>query len=247
MKQQSHNLLISHIFIVVKRRLEDFFMSFYSGNRQGNFPGPIMGNPLNGLCEKAVIQTRKVFDACMKQIQLNGATITVDGFDPADPVFPLTFIGCQSLPDGITTSNVVVDRFDDRPCFARVTADVNIPIQVSYTDANGVAGTAQGTVTINNDVVLYVPQPSIIPYRIEAFGSAVCSDGSFNDEGVLTTNLCVTIILKVVVDADILVPTYGYAQIPPCQEFSADTCTAFFDLPLFPAQQNVCPNSNQNN
>ncbi len=219
-------------------------MSFYSGNRQGNFPGPITNNPLNGICEKAVIQTRKVFDACMKQIQLNGEALTITNFTPAEPVFPLTFTGCQSSTTGTTVSNVVVDRFDDRPCFARVSLDVNIPITVTYTDANGVAGTGEGTVTISNDVVLYVPQPSIVPYQIEAFGSAVCADGSFNDSDTLTTSLCITIIIKVVVDADILIPTYGYAQIPPCQEFTQDTCTGFFDLPLFPAQQNVCPNRN---
>ena len=51
------------------------FMSFYSGNRQGCNPGPIAGNPLNGLCEKACIQTRKVFDACMKQLQLENTQL----------------------------------------------------------------------------------------------------------------------------------------------------------------------------
>ncbi len=217
-------------------------MSFYSGNRQGNFPGPMVGNPLNGLCEKAVIQTRKVFDACMKQIQQTGEVIELSNLTPASPTYPLTFISCQSDSANITTSNVTVDRFDDRPCFARVSADVNIPIIVNYTDANGVAGTGTGTVVIPNDVVLYVPQPSIVPYQIEAFGSAICSGGQFNESNVLTTNLCITIVLKVVVDADILVPTYGYAQIPPCQEFTQDTCTGFFDLPLFPAQQPVAPN-----
>ncbi len=218
-------------------------MSFYSGNRQGNFPGPIVGNPLNGLCEKAVIQTRKVFDACMKQIQLTGETLTLTDLTPADPAFPLTFVSCQSDPNGVTTSNVVVDRFEDRPCFARVSADVTLPIIVTYTDANGVTGTGTATVTIPNDVVLYVPQPSLIPYQIEAFGAAVCAGGTFNETDTLTTNLCVTVIIKVVVEADILVPSYGYAQIPPCQEFAQDNCSGFFDLPLFPAQQNICPNS----
>ena len=218
-------------------------MSFYSGNRQGNYPGPINGNPMNGLCEKAVIQTKKVFDACMKQIQLNGQTLELSGFTPENPALPLTFLSCQSLPEGITTTNTTVDRFDDRPCFARVSTDVNIPILINYTDANGVSGTATATLTIPNDVVLYVPQPSIIPYQIEGFGSAVCTDGSITD-GVLTTNLCVTVIIKVTVEADILVPTYGYAQIPPCQEFAQDTCTGFFDLPLFPAQSTICPNRN---
>ena len=217
-------------------------MSFFSGNRQGNLPGPMAGNPLNGLCEKAVIQTRKVFDACMKQIQQNGVSLTLTDFTPENPAFPLTFVSCSANTSGVTVSNVVVDRFDDRPCFARVSADANIPITINYTDANGVAGSAVGQIPVSNDVVLYVPQPSIVPYQVEAFGGAICANGTFTDDTTVTIDACITLVLKVVVEADILVPTYGYAQIPPCQEFSQETCTGFFDLPLFPAQQPVTNN-----
>ena len=41
------------------------------------------------------------------------------------------------------------------------------------------------------------------------------------------------------IDAELLIPTYGYCQIPPCQDFTQDVCTGFFDLPLYPAQQSV--------
>ena len=109
----------------------------------------------------------------MKQIQQSGEVLQLSDLTPANPTYPLTFISCQSDSPAISVSNVTVDRFDDRPCFARVSADVNIPIIVSYTDANGIAGTGRATVTISNDVVLYVPQPSIVPYQIEAFGSAM--------------------------------------------------------------------------
>lgn len=212
-------------------------MSFFSGSRQGNMPGPIMGNPLNGLCEKAVIQTKKVFDACLRNIQERGVDVVVTTFTPADPAFPLTFTGCSASSEGITLSNVVVDRFNDRPSFARVTATANVPININYVDANGVAGVGTGSIEINNDVILYIPQPSIVPYEIEAFGSAMCADGDFVGENTFRIDACITLVLKVVVEADILVPTYGYAQIPPCQQFTQDVCTGFFDLPLFPSQQ----------
>ena len=217
-------------------------MSFFSGNRQGNLPGPMVGNPLNGLCEKAVIQTRKVFDACMKQVQQNGIQLTLTDLTPANPVFPLTFVSCSANSSGVTLSNVVVDRFDDRPCFARVSADASIPITINYTDANGVTGTGVGFIPISNDVILYVPQPSIVPYQVEAFGGAICANGTFVEDATVSVDACITLVLKVVVEADILVPTYGYAQIPPCQEFSQEACTGFFDLPLFPAQQPVTNN-----
>ena len=215
-------------------------MSFFSGNRQGCNPGPISGNPLQGLCEKACIQTTKVFDACMKQLQLDDTAVTLTNLTPADPTTPLTFVGCSANTAGVTISNVVVDRFDDKPCFARVTGNVLVPITVNYTDANGVAGSGTGSISVPVDVVLYVPQPSVVPYQITAFANAICSGGSIADS-VATIDACVTVIIRVVVDAELLIPTYGYCQIPPCQDYSQDVCSGFFDLPLFPSQQPVQP------
>ena len=71
-------------------------MSFFSGNRQGCNPGPISGSPLNGLCEKACIQTRKVFDACMQQTQLNDVILNITNLTPANPTYPLTFVSGES-------------------------------------------------------------------------------------------------------------------------------------------------------
>ena len=214
-------------------------MSFFSGNRQGCNPGPIQGNPLQGLCEKACIQTRKVFDACMKQVQLDAVSVTLTDQTPADPVAPLTFVGCSTQTNDVTITNLIVDRFDDKPCFARVTGSVAIPITVTYTDANGVTGSGVGTVTVPVDVVLYVPQPSVVPYEVTAFANAICSGGAFVDGSTFTINPCITIIIRVVVDAELLIPTYGYCQIPPSQDYTQDVCTGFFDLPLYPAQQSV--------
>ncbi len=216
-------------------------MSFFSGNRQGCNPGPINGNPLQGLCEKACIQTRKVFDACMKQIQLDGASVTLTNQTPESPTTPLTFVGCTTVSNDVTINNLVVDRFEDKPCFARVTGSVAIPVTVNYTDNSGTAGSGTATITVPIDVVLYVPQPSIIPYQVTAFASAICSGGAFVEDATFTINSCITLILRVVVDAELLVPTYGYCQIPPCQDYTQDVCSGYFDLPLYPSQQPVCP------
>ena len=108
-------------------------MSFFSGNRQGCNPGPITGNPLQGLCEKACIQTRKVFDACMKQVQMDGTSVTLTNQQPQSPTAPLTFVSCQTQTNDVTITNLVVDRFEDKPCFARVSGSVSVPITVNYT------------------------------------------------------------------------------------------------------------------
>ena len=209
-------------------------MSFFTSNRTDRCPGPIVGNPLNGLCEKVCILTKKVFDSCMNQFQAQGVNVVVTDYTPTNPTFPLTFIGCSSTGESATTSNLTINRIDDRPNFARVTVDVNIPININYTDANGVAGTARGVLTVNEDVVMCVPQASVIPFTVEAFGSAICSDGEYIGDNTFKITCCVTVILRVVVEAEILLPSYGYCAIPPCQEFSNDVCAGVFDLPLYP-------------
>ena len=215
-------------------------MSFYSGSRNSFCPGPIQGNPLNGLCEKACIHTKKVFDACIRQMQETDVQLTVTDFTPANPVQPLTFVNVRCVGTDVTISDLVVDRFDDKPCFARVSGTVNVPVVVTYTDANGVVGTGNSVISVNTDVVLYVPQPSIVPFTIEAFASCLSPDGEYVGDNVFSIDTWLSIILRVVVEAELLVPTYGYCPIPPCQEFTQDACSGFFDLPLYPAQQPVC-------
>ena len=166
-------------------------MSFFSGNRQGCNPGPITGNPLHGLCEKACIQTTKVFDACMKQLQIDNSSLTLIDQIPADPVAPLTFISCSTQSNDVTIDNLVVDRFDDKPCFARISGSVNIPVTVNYTDAEGTAGSGVGNVAVPVDVVLYVPQPSVIPYEVTAFANAICAGGRFVEGSTFSVNLCI--------------------------------------------------------
>ena len=211
-------------------------MSFFSSNRADRCPGPIVGNPLNGLCERVCIQTKKVFDSCINQFQAQNVNVTVDTttYNPENPTFPLTFVGCVSTGETATTSNLTITRFDDRPNFARVSVDVNIPITISYTDAAGVAGTATGNLTVSEDVVMCVPQASVIPFTVEAFGNAICNDGLFVGDNTFQVSTCTTVILRVVVEAEILVPSYGYCQIPPCQEYSNDVCQGTFNLPLYP-------------
>ncbi len=219
-------------------------MSFYINNNNQCRPGPICGNPTSGLCEKALIEVRKVFDACRSIVTNTGVTVTLSNFDPAGPTNPLTFISASSDPTNpATVTDVVIDRIDNRPNFANVSATVNIPIVVSYRDANGVLGTADAVVTETRNVVLFVPQPSVTPVEITAFGAFSSTIGTINAEGTTATMTgCIQIILKVVATVDILVPSYGYPVIPPCQQTQTTVCPGIADLPLFPTA--VAANTN---
>ena len=41
-------------------------------------------------------------------------------------------------------------------------------------------------------------------------------------------------IEKIVMEVELLIPSYGYASIPPCQEYTQEVCAGFFELPMYP-------------
>jgi hypothetical protein len=129
-----------------------------------------------------------------------------------------------------------VDRLPDRQCFARIQATVTVPVEVLYVDANGVQGRATSTMSFAQDIIMYVPEPSIIPFDVVATVSVVAPEGVYVEGSVpsFTVTGCATIITKVVMPVELLVPSYGYAVIPPCQEYTQEVCSGFFDLPIYP-------------
>jgi hypothetical protein len=210
-------------------------MSFFSNFSSDRCPSQITGNPINGLCEKVCVQAKKVFDACIKQTQEEGIVLTLTNLTPENPTYPLTFVSAKSTSTKGTITSLQVDRLTDRPNFARVQVTMTVPLEVIYTDANGVEGSATSSTTLTSDVILYVPEPSIIPYYIEAGVSIIAPEGVFDTtNNTFTVSCCVTVILKVLMEVELLVPSYGYATIPPCQEYTQEVCSGFFELPLFP-------------
>ena len=209
-------------------------MSFFCNFQSDRCPGQINGNPLNGLCEKVCVQAKKVFDACMQQSQLTDIVLNITNLTPANPTYPLTFISAKSMVSQGTISNLLIEPLNERPNCARVRADVTIPVSVAYTDANGVEGVATSTVTVTKDVILNVPSASIMPYNVEAVVSLVSTLGSYTDLNQFTIDACVSIIIKIVMEVELLIPSYGYAAIPPCQEYTQEVCAGFFELPIYP-------------
>ncbi|MBQ3219249.1 MAG: hypothetical protein IJB32_01485 [Clostridia bacterium] len=209
-------------------------MSFFCNFQSDRCPGQISGNPLNGLCEKVCIQAKKVFDACMQQSQFTDLVLNVTNQTPANPTYPLTFISAKSTVSQGVISNLLIEPLSERPNSARVRADVTIPVSVAYTDANGVEGVGTSTVTVTKDVILNIPSASIMPYSVEAVVSLVSTQGSYTGENQFTIDACISIILKIVMDVELLIPAYGYCAIPPCQDYTQEVCAGFFELPMYP-------------
>ncbi|MBE7082205.1 MAG: hypothetical protein E7378_00785 [Clostridiales bacterium] len=210
-------------------------MSFFINNNNTNRPGPICGNVTNGLCEKTLIETNKVFDACLTQTTETGLVITTADYSPADPATPLTYVSAESsTTTPATITDVVITRLTDKPNFANVTGTVTIPLIVTYRDANGVTGTATSTITYPVNTTLYVPQPSLNPVTIEVSALFRSSIGTYTAENTFTITGCLQIIVKVVSEVLLLIPSYGYPIIPPCQVCENAICPNIFDQPIFP-------------
>ena len=215
-------------------------MSFFSNFQSDKCPGSITGNPLNGLTEKVCIQAEKIFDAGIKQTRLENYSLTLTDLTPATVTYPLTFVSARSVSAEATVTNLTVERQPDKQC-ARVQATVSVPVEVLFTDANGVDGSATATVTLPVDSFLYVPAPSIMPFSVRALVSVVAPDGTYNDETQgFNVSLCVTLIIKISMPVEVLVPSYGYCMIPPLQEYSQEVCAGFFELPLYPQGGKNC-------
>ncbi len=214
-------------------------MSFFSNFSSDHCPGTITGNPLNGLCEKVCIQAEKIFDAGILQTRLENVSIPLSEETPEDPTYPLTFISARSS-GAATVSAVSVDRQTEGQC-ARVQATVTIPLEVVYTDADGREGRAVSALTLNEDVMMFVPPASVMPFSVTAVASCVAPEGTFSTTtNTFLISACVTVILKVAMQVELLLPSYGYCAIPPAQEFSQEVCSGFFELPLYPQGRSCC-------
>lgn len=232
-------------------------MSFYSYKNANPSccPGTIAGNVLDGLNEKICIQVQRVYDSCLQQQQLTGVDVQITSYaqvvnncncnaccnnesetvaPTSAPVPPITFESCRSSTMDVDITNLSVERLCDRPCFARVRGNIQIPIDILFTDSRCVEYIGKGVITVSRDVLLAVPDESIVPFTLEGMASAVCVAGSYLGNNTFRLTICVTIVLKVLAKVEILVPSYGFCSIPPCEEFADSVCDEFFALPLFP-------------
>ena len=242
-------------------------MSFYSykNANPGNCPCAINGDALSGLSEKVCIQTKRVYDSGLIQQQLSKERVTITSYavvptcnctcggnccqndlpDPPAPVAPITFESCRSATSAGKITDLTIERLCDRPCFARVRGTLQIPIDILFSDSRCVQYVGQGSVEMDFDVLLSIPDEAIVPYCIEAMVSAICVSGTYKGDNEFEMDICVTAALKVIAEVEILVPSYGFCTIPPSEEFAENVCDEFFSLPLYPPSS-LCDETSPN-
>ena len=62
-----------------------------------------------------------------------------------------------------------------RPC-AR---NIDIPIDILFVDSRCVEYIGKATISVNRDVLLSIPDESIVPYTLESMVSAICVSGTY--------------------------------------------------------------------
>lgn len=207
-------------------------MSFYSNNCNTKRPQNLRKNGC-GPCEKILIEVRKVFDACISRDENINYVLTLTDFTPADPVQPLTFRSATNNGN-VTVTSTTVDSTDCRGNFGRVNVAFTLPITVSYVDADGTEGTATGTVSVTKCAVLQIPQSGATTIEYDVQATFLSSIGSFTDATTVSLTACIQTIIKVVADVDVLVPSYGYPCIPPCNDCGPASCSQLFRDPIYP-------------
>lgn len=214
-------------------------MSFFVNNNCPRRPACINSSQLNNICEKVLIETTRVFDACLNRVDSEQFLITLTDFSPANPDLPLTYISAVNDPNlPVEISSTRIDRSDIRQNFANVSATFTIPLIVNYVDANGTPGLARSSVTVTRSAILCVPQDSLTPItvKVQAFFSSTI--GSFTGNATASITACLQIILKVVGIVDMLMPTFGYPTLPVCQGGIDADCNALFNEPIYPPPSN---------
>lgn len=145
-----------------------------------------------------------------------------------------TFVSCRSASLCGRIHNLTIDRLCDRPQFARVKAEIDIPIDVIFVDARCQEWIGRAKLTVLKDVLLCIPEESIVPFTVESMVSAICVSGDYIGNCKFEVTICVSVVLKILAEVDLMIPAFGFCEIPPCEEFAENVCDEFFSLPMFP-------------
>lgn len=204
-------------------------MSYFS-NPKNPGPGPIEGSALDGMRTRVAVSVKRILDCSSKQISLDNAKLHFHTTAPA----PYTFVSAATTQVYATVSDLKITRLEERPHFARVQCNVTIPIVLKILSSDDVEHNLDTCITIPQDVVMYIPQASVFPFEVVAMVSCQCTNGRIEGHTCCCT-ACIALILKVIAETDLLIPTYGYCPCPKGVDYEAEMCNKFFDLPLYPS------------
>lgn len=177
--------------------------------------------------QRICILTKRVFDACIQQRRLD-EQLFVNFPEPAE-----TFV--EVISDGTSIiSDLTITPTNTAGC-SRVRFTQTIPLQVVAQNANGDPVVCTTQVVLNQDLLMRVPRDSLVPAEVSVTTNVRGILGSLEDN-ILTITLCTSIIVRIVADVDIVINTCGFINLPPCNNYSEDVCSAAFAMPIYPTR-----------
>lgn len=167
------------------------------------------GNFTDGLCCRAVVEVKRVFDGCAFTDENITLTVTTDDIIPPGSEFVAARVVSAELVD------YVVLPGSDGCC--RVSGEVVTKFAVTYRDGNNMLVTVAAVYKEHREVLLRLPVGgSLVPYVIEVSSVMAVSSGAVIGPNAFSLFGCLLQIIKVTAIVDMLIPTYGYCKYPPC-------------------------------
>lgn len=179
---------------------------------------------------KVCIEVKKVFDVCIRRLQLANVPLTVIYSDT--PTFPVVVQSIASNGEGVV-SNVAITPIPGSLC-SRVAYTLALPVSVTVTDAVGNTYVGTSTYSLTQSVQLRFPdEGALVPTQFEA-SSVLTGIALSSSETTIVANICILVINKVVAEVILAIPTYGYPKLKVCADETNFLCPGFEDRNIFP-------------
>lgn len=192
--------------------------------------GRITGSPLCGLCERICIRVKQITDGCIGKLRNYAAeNVSLTLIGNVVPVAPFEFVSAENFTEPVLRNLAVTVIEGNR---IRVSYDAEYTMTVTFTDSYNRNFYASGIVTIPRNFILRAPADGRY-YSVEITGKFLGRIGTISDGFVANFTGCVAIITAIVVNADVIVPSYGECIYPDCNDFSDRTCEEIFRTPPF--------------
>jgi len=186
---------------------------------------------------RGVFEIPFVLDNALDTRQLENRVLIPHNFLPNNLTPPYTFDRLVAATPIPTLSNIkVCDHYSDEYKI-RVQMNVSVPVKVYLTDCNGIHGTADSVISIEEDLYMEKPGTSLFPYGFAGEIGVSGATGRFHPNGTLTVTLCCVVLIKEEVQ-ELVELCFGFVE--PKSADVANDCSSFLELPLYPKMKPHC-------
>lgn len=144
-----------------------------------------------------------------------------------------SFEGIRFAPGYIVPNTLIINDIPNKPHFRRVRFDLRIPYEIFFKDGT----TRQENLPdISKDIVMFIPDArDEFEFNIVADTSSNILGQPIIDDNNVSFSVGIFVIIKVVGQVQLLVPTFGFCpEPPPAIEFKQKDDCDNFENHLFP-------------